>query len=93
MTLFFVALAIAFVWFLVHQAGNPKFWALVRKNPDVAWIFFNSRPEWFVEHKPAGVEVTGPFKVLDVTTGKHVNVYCRASEIAASQSAFIKVVE
>lgn len=89
-------------WFLLgivglgmifHLSGNPKFWGAVRKNPDLAWKFFSSRPEWHLRTKPATIEVDGPFNVVNPASGELVKAWCDTAQIDRSQKEFLSLLD
>ena len=50
-----------FVYFVVYKMGNKNFWDIATQNPVQALKYFHETPEWYVDEKPTGVGVTGPF--------------------------------
>jgi len=77
-------------WFAIsHMMGKPDFWKATRKNPDLAWEFFNSHPAWHVEIKPTNINVVGPFRVVNPINGMIVKIWCESSQIEVSQNQFM----
>jgi hypothetical protein len=90
---FFTNLLIVILIFFVVTSffGKSDFWKLTRKNPQAAWDFFSSHSEWYFENKPIGVDVVGPFRIVNPYTGQLVKIYCDSSRIEASQNEFMKL--
>ena len=83
----FIALA---VWFTVaHFMGKPDFWKATRKNPELAWRFFNNHPAWYINEKPENVDIVGPFRVVNPNNGELTKLWCDADKIEKSQEDFM----
>lgn len=87
----FVWLLIGLVaWFVLsHFMGKPDFWKATRKNPDLAWKFFNNHPAWHVGDKPLNIDVVGPFRVVNPYNGEMEKLWCSAAQIETSQGEFM----
>ena len=90
---FISALVIVIIIFFIFTSfiGKPDFWKVTRKKPHEAWDFFSTHSEWYFESKPTGVNVVGPFRIVNPYTGQLVKLYCDSSKIDASQNEFMMI--
>ena len=88
--LFGLGLIAFFAYFVVYKLGNKKFWDIAQQHPNQALEYFQERPEWYINEKPTGVEVTGPF--LFVAGGTTYKIYGEPGKIETSQEEFIRSV-
>ena len=87
-----IALLAGGLWILYKLffvAGDLGFWQVVLRHPEQAWAFFHSHPSWFVDHKPSGVQLIGPYKVINPRTGGISHVWCVAENLQQSQQDFM----
>ncbi|MCG3775946.1 MAG: hypothetical protein JW395_2794 [Nitrospira sp.] len=91
----FLIIVVLFVilWYALHRSGNPAFWRVVRRNPELAMAWFESEDCWVIvrqgESSPALREYTVGFAVLNPQTGRMVKVHCLADRIDDSQARFL----
>lgn len=90
--LIFFALLFVFWFMMAKSKGNPDFWKLTRKYPEIAWSFFTTHPAWHLYEKPLNVKVTGPFHIKNPVTGDIIKIYCEDIYLESSQRDFTNMI-
>lgn len=87
-------------WFVTaHFMGNPKFWRLVQRKPETAYMLFRLNPHrWLIfETKPPGgyrsvapsPEWVGPFRLVVPSLGKTIVIFGRSEGLEEAENEMV----
>jgi len=92
MTALFAATFVAALWYIFERKNlrRQTFWKAAADNPAEAMMFFMLSPAWFVDKKPAGIDVSGPYIFVDPWSGNPHKIYVQSDLIEKTQESFLR---
>lgn len=71
------------------NSRHQTFWKAAADNPAEAMMFFMLSSAWFVDKKPAGIDVSGPYIFVDPWSGNPHKIYAQSDVIEETQESFL----